>query len=59
MKVGDLVQFKSAVEPVVGIVWKISTECLTGSRQIWVHYREKDPPAWAHPHHLKVINLGR
>jgi len=57
MKTGDLVQFKSAVEPTVGIVWKITTDKLTERSRVWVHYRPEDPPAWAPPKFLKVINL--
>ena len=57
MRVGDLVQFKSGVEPTVGIVWKITANKRTGKKRIWVHYRPEDPPAWAPTDYLKVINL--
>ncbi len=59
MKIGDLVRFKSAVGVAVGLVWEITEAPLTKKKQIWVLYRESDPPAWAHPDYLEVINESR
>lgn len=59
MKVGDLVRFKSSLEPSVGIVWKVTKSAVTGHRQYWILYRENDPPAWAPEKYLEVVSESR